>query len=109
MDRQVFVYSEARFVVRASVVHVPRRMWMPNRLLTLVLCLLVLMPQHLCACHWIGCHGSSVSDHGNGDEDARPGDCAGSIDPAPAATHAPAGDAPGCSCGCHSHPGGHAD
>lgn len=86
---------------------------MPNRLLTLVLCLVVLMPQQLCACHWVGCHGSPVSDPESGDGGARTCDCAEHTKPVstPAVSH-PTADitvghpAPGCPCCCHSHPDG---
>ena len=84
---------------------------MPNRLLTLVLCLLVLMPQHLCACHWVGCHGSPASDSAGEDGEVRTDCCARHNEPPPAegrsgtnvaVTHTP----PDCPCCCHSDPAG---
>lgn len=84
---------------------------MPNRLLTLVLCLLVLMPQQLCACHWVGCHGSPASDSAGVDGEVRIDCCARHNEPAPAetrsgtnvaVTHTP----PDCLCCCHSDPDG---
>ena len=57
---------------------------MPNRLLTLVLCLLVLLPQQFCTCHLVGGPGKPASDHA----------AAGTA------------TAPGCPCRCHSDPKG---
>lgn len=75
---------------------------MPNRLLTLVLCLLVLMPQQPCACHWVGCHGSPAPDSEGADGDARTGCCGRHNEPVPTAVpHTP----PDCPY-CQSHPNG---
>lgn len=57
---------------------------MPYRLLTLVLCLLVLPPQPLCACRLVGGHGTPASDH-----------------PVAKLT-----TTPGCPCCCHTDPDG---
>lgn len=86
---------------------------MPHRLLTLVLCLLVLMPQQLCACHWVGCHRSAALDPDSGDRGGRTCDCAEHTEPVsapavgdPTAEVTVGHPAPDCPCSCHSHPGG---
>lgn len=83
---------------------------MPNRLLTLVLCLLVLMPQQPCACHWFGCHGSPASDSEGAQGDARTDCCERHNEPVPAegrsgTTVAVAHTPHDCPC-CQSHPDG---